>query len=199
MLFRSVSQSRYGWQVGVFDGGDGYLPSTAIMSTITKNRTGLTIYLVAKATNFTSGHQIIKAYVGGNARIDISTNNTTGVAHVTLRPQDAGTPYDGYGSLTYQPVADTWNLWVFKLDFAGNKLKHWLNSDVSINDVAINSTGNSDNTNITGSTTLLLNFEGGTGGWLGQIGELGIIDGAISDATFTALKNALSLQYNTTF
>lgn len=188
-----------GRQVAVFDGGDGYSPSTAIMSTITKARAGLTIYMVAKATNFTAGHQIIRANVGANARIDISTNNTTGVAHVVLRPQDAGTPYDNYGSLTYQPVAGNWNLWTFKLDFAGNKLKHWLNSDVSINDVSINSSGNSDNTNITGSSIIFLNFEAGSGGWLGQVGELGIIDGAISDATFTALKNALSLQYNTTF
>ena len=194
-----VSSAVNGRQVLSLDGGDGYLPSTAIMSTITKARTGLTLYLVGKLTSLAANRQIIEAYVGGNARIDISLNNTTGVAHVVLRPQDAGTPYDNYGSLAYQPTLNDWHLWVFKLDFAGNKLKHWLDSDVSINDVAISSTGNSDNTNITGATSLFLNFEGGSGGWLGQLGEFGIIDGAISDAHFLALKTALSLQYGVSF
>ena len=189
-----------GYQVGVFTGAEGFEIPLASASAITKARAGLTIALVAKLTDFTSVQLLLRMGLGANVRTDVSFMAANARSHVQLRPQDAGVLYDGYSPPGSDPAEDAWHCWVYKLGFASNTFEMWLDGVQLLDVTDINSTGNSDNTDCTGADSNIIFFNDyGSAGIVGEIGELVVWDGAISDTNVLNAIASLETKYGLSF
>lgn len=186
-----------GKQIARFDGGDGFGLSNAQSGGISKNRAGLTFAFVAKLASVAAAQRIIHLYGPSATRVMLYLLGTTGNLGVTVRPQDGGSENQLYGNISYLPDTTNWWVWTVKLDFSGNACKAWLNDDLIIDDSDIGSSGNSSNTDPTGGgdgNQLFFNYYG-SAGVNGDVGELVVWDGALSDVTVGNIRDALYTEY----
>lgn len=172
-----------GYQVARFDAGDGWGLLNAESSTMTKNRTGLTIAIVLKPNSLAAVGRFLKFNGPSAQRLYIGLLNT-GRWNINLTPQDGGAAQDLYTALG-NPI-DTSKFWVtvIKIDAAGNAVKAWIDGTEVLNDTDIASTGNFSNTDASGngdSNHFFFNFYGANG-INADLAEFVIWDGALADA-----------------
>jgi len=190
-----------GLQVATFDGGDGFTIGTAAAGAITKNRTGLTFAMAYKPTDFTNLSKLV--CLGDNAgSIRFAANSMGGGTTDTgfysqLKPQDGGSEYQGYASVSYKLQQNAWTVVVVRADFSGNATKMWHDHDVTLTSSDIYSSGNSSNTDplYDPDSTSLFWPGWGTYGVVGDVGEAFILDGAISDTPVENFITALHTKY----
>jgi hypothetical protein len=184
-------------QIARFDGGDGFALSNATSSAISKNRSGLTIAVAFKPSSFAATQRLLRLDApSGDPRLYIALL-TGGNWNVNVRPQDAGTTNDLYGSASYLQETGDIYVTVFKLDWSGNAVKVWQNSDLVISDSDVGSTGNSSNTDTTsGADGNQFFFNAyGSSGLNGDLLDLVIWDGALSDGNCTDIISAMQDKY----
>lgn len=187
-----------GKQIGRFDGGDGFALSNAQSGGITKNRSGLTIAFVVKMNSIASAQRIIKlADNASGIRLFMYLMGGSGRLSVEVKPQDGGVLNQLYGNASYNPDTTNWWVYLVKANFSGNALKSWLNDDVAIDDSDIGSSGNSSNTDPTSGgdgNHLFFNYYG-SAGINGDVGEIVVWDGALSDGVCDAIRTDLYTEY----
>jgi hypothetical protein len=196
-----ITNALNGFQVMQGDGARGFPLSIAQHGYITRNKPGLTFWAVVKDTDTTAAQKLL--VFGDNAAgvrfvVSIASGSGTEAGMIfDIKPQDAGTPVQLYSSGGLAVQANTWTVLVLRCDFAGNVGTAWRNSSVSLSGASLNSSGNSSDTaSIYTPDSQLLGFNGyGAAGFKGQIAEMGVWSGALSDANVNSAVSVLKSRY----
>jgi hypothetical protein len=188
-----------GLQAARFDAGDGYSLSVAQASGITRNKSGITIALVAKTASLAASQRLMR--ISGNGAFDrvYIALLTGGNWNINVRPQDGGTEKQLYTSASYSAGTSAFRVHLIRLDFSGNACHVWLDTQQTLANTNINSSGNSSDTDSSGAEAWHSLFSNtyGSAGWNGDVTDFIVWDGALSDSTCSSVITALTNKLTT--
>lgn len=190
-----------GHQVAEYDGTQGFQIPLTVTSTLTRNKDGLTIAFAGRPTAWADPARIFTAYTASSWRVYFGIlGSSQGNAHLEVTAQDGGTIWQGDGSALYPANLNQWNIYITTLDFSGNSAEGWQNDKSVLSSVDINSSGATTDTDCdtADGQCLFFNTYGATG-YIGQVGELIIWDGAMPLGDLEKMRNKFAEKYDATF
>lgn len=195
-----AANSLNGFQTLTSQNADGFNLTGAQGGDISKDRTGLTIVFVGRITDGSSTNRLLKLSDNSTGnRVFIAALSPNRDIQTSVKPQDGGTAADSYQNAGTFPALDTWYVWTFRWDFAGDTYEMYQNGTLVDSLASINSSGSSSNTaSSSGDQNPFSGNAYGNYGWKGGIAQFIVYDGALTTTNRQNVQTALCTQYGIT-